>query len=107
MSARQNQSDTGSPAAARSQARIPSEAVEIGFRLFESAYAAWVAAEAESGEALRGWFSGTTRPDGQGYFAYRAALDREEAAALDLQRLCELGKPGHPEGRGRAIEVAE
>jgi hypothetical protein len=27
------------------------------------------------------------------YLAYRAAVDREEAAARDLQRLCELTQP--------------
>jgi hypothetical protein len=51
------------------------------------------AAEVESEHALRGWFVADA-PQGAGaYLAYRAAVDREEAAARDLQRVSELTQP--------------
>jgi hypothetical protein len=53
----------------------------------------WVAAEVESEHALRAWFDAGV-PHGAGaYIAYRAAVDREDAAARDLQRLSELTQP--------------
>ena len=65
----------------------------IGVRLVDDAHMTWVAAEAESEHALRAWF-GATRPEDAGaYLAYRAAVDREQAAACDLQRLSELTQP--------------
>jgi hypothetical protein len=65
----------------------------IGVRLLDDAHMSWVAAEVESEHALRAWFQ-AGGPQGAGeYYAYRAALDREEAAAQDLQRLCELTQP--------------
>ena len=65
----------------------------IGVRLLDDAYMAWVEAEAESERALRTWFNGAGSQDATAYLAYRAAVDREEAAAGDLQRLCELTEP--------------
>jgi hypothetical protein len=64
----------------------------IGVRLLDDAHMTWVAAEVKSEHALRAWFDGAM-PDGAAYRAYRAAVDREEAAARDLQRLCELTRP--------------
>lgn len=60
----------------------------------------WTAAEAESGHALRAWFTATASDRTAAYLAYHAAVDREEAAALDLQRLCELTQPS-PSGLPR------
>jgi hypothetical protein len=57
----------------------------IGLRLLDDAYMAWVAAESEAGQALRAWSE--EGEHGAAYQAYRAAVDREEAAARDLQRL--------------------
>jgi hypothetical protein len=62
----------------------------IGIRLLDDAYMAWVAAESEAGEALRAWSEGASGRRRAGEHAYRAAVDREEAAARDLQRLHEL-----------------
>lgn len=62
----------------------------IGIRLLDDAYLAWVAAEAEAEDALRAWSEGVSGQNGAGYQAYRAAVDREEAAARDLRRLHEL-----------------
>jgi hypothetical protein len=42
---------------------------------------AWLAAEAEAGDALYAWFSGEPHERRDAYAAYVAALDREEAAA--------------------------
>jgi EAL domain-containing protein (putative c-di-GMP-specific phosphodiesterase class I) len=65
----------------------------IGVRLLDDAHMTWVAAEVESEQALRAWFDAAARQGQGAYFAYRAAADREEAAARDLQRLSELTQP--------------
>lgn len=59
----------------------------IGIRLLDDAYMAWRAAEGECEEALQSWLD---RAHARAYPAYRAALEREEAAARDLQRLSEI-----------------
>lgn len=65
------------------------ELAEIGVRLLDGAYMAWLVAARDCEEAMRAW-----RDDEPGgYWAYLAALDREEAAARDLQRLSELARP--------------
>jgi hypothetical protein len=69
-----------------------SEVGAIGIRLIDDAYMSWVAAEANCAEALRTWFDGGCRQD-RSYYAYRAALDREEAAARDLERLWAVVEP--------------
>lgn len=69
------------------------EVAEIGVRLLDDAYMVWFAAECECGQSLRAWFEATWRTRAAAYFAYRAALDREEAAARDLKRLSELAQP--------------
>ena len=56
-------------------------------RLIDDAYAIWVAAATECARALRTWFTSTSRNSTDAYWNYRAALDREEAAAHDLQLL--------------------
>lgn len=69
------------------------EIAEIGVRLIDDAYFAWFAAESECERALQAWLTATSSTPAAGYQSYRAALDREEAAANDLQRLLELAKP--------------
>jgi hypothetical protein len=54
-------------------ARISRDVAVIGVRSLDDGHLTWVAAEA--------------------YAAYRAAVAREETAARDLQRLCELTQP--------------
>jgi hypothetical protein len=66
------------------------ELAEIGVRLVDDAYMAWVIAENESDHALHDWFMATAGRRAAAFCSYRAALDREEAAARDLQRLSEL-----------------
>jgi hypothetical protein len=65
------------------------EVAKIGVRLIDGAYMAWLVAERECDQALRAWQE--ERPGA--YWGYRAALDREEAAARDLERLSELASP--------------
>jgi hypothetical protein len=69
--------------------KLECEIAEIGVRLIDGAYMAWLVAERECEQALRDWQE--ERPGA--YWGYRAALDREEAAAHDLQRLAELARP--------------
>jgi hypothetical protein len=71
---------------------IASEVAAIGVRLLDDAYMSWLAAESESSLALRAWLE-TAGPRHEAYFTYLAALDREQAAALDLQRLSTLAAP--------------
>jgi hypothetical protein len=65
----------------------------IAVRVLDDAHMTWVAAEVESEHALRAWFDTGAPHDADAYRAYRAALDREEAAARDLQRLSDLTQP--------------
>jgi hypothetical protein len=71
--------------------KVSAEVAAIGFRLLEDAHVAWVAATTECSEAMRAWFD-TPRYD-RAYYAYLAALDREEAAALGLARLTAVAEP--------------
>ena len=65
----------------------------IAVRVLDDAHMTWIAAELESEHALRAW-SEAGAPQGAGaYLAYRAAVDREEAAGRDLQRLSDLTQP--------------
>lgn len=65
----------------------------IGVRLLDDAHMTWVAAELEAERALRVWFAAPVAQGAGAYVAYKAAADREEAAADDLQRLSELTQP--------------
>ena len=65
----------------------------IAVRVLDDAHMTWVAAEVDSEHALRAWFDADAPGGAVAYLAYRAAVDREEAAAHDLQRLSELTRP--------------
>jgi hypothetical protein len=65
----------------------------IAVRVLDDAHMTWVAAEVESEHALRAWFEAAPPQAAGAYVAYRAAINREEAAARDLQRLCALIRP--------------
>ena len=69
--------------------KLDCDLAQIGVRLIDGAYMAWLVAERECDQALRAWQE--ERPGA--YWSYRAALDREEAAACDLQRLAEIARP--------------
>jgi hypothetical protein len=72
---------------------IDTELAEIGVRLLDDAYLAWFSAESECEGALHAWFQAAGSHRSGAYLTYRAALDREEAAARDLQRLWQLSAP--------------
>jgi hypothetical protein len=61
----------------------------IALRLLDDVYMAWSHAQIECHIALRAWLDTSSSSRGA-YYAYRAALDREEAAATDLERLSQL-----------------
>lgn len=73
--------------------KLGDELAEIGVRLLDDAYIAWLDAESDCQRALSGWFAGASGNSTEAYLAYAAALDREEAAARDLQRLSQLTQP--------------
>ena len=74
-------------------ADLNTELVAIGVRLLDDAYLAWCGAESESEAALQTWWQATDSSRSVAYAAYRAALEREEAAARDLERLWGLVEP--------------
>jgi hypothetical protein len=73
--------------------RSDTEIATIGVRLIDDAYVAWFNAESECATRLRAWFQATGEGREIAYVSYRAALDREEASARDLERLWRLGDP--------------
>lgn len=66
---------------------VTPELAKISIRLLDDAYMAWCAAAACCHEAMRGWCDAALHDRAAANAAYRAALDREEAAADDLARL--------------------
>jgi len=68
------------------------EIAEIGVRLLDGAYVAWLVEETESERALRAWLDAGWS-NHEAYLAYRASVEREEAAARDLERLWTLAGP--------------
>ena len=95
MSTRPEDSASPGSAATRTRPRKRHELAEIGIRLLDEAHVAWQRAELECEQALRAWYDGPPRPSVDRYLSYRAALDREQAAARDLLRLWELASAGH------------
>jgi hypothetical protein len=83
------------------------EVAGIGVRLLDDAYVAWLAAESECERALKSWFNGSSRTSSAAYLSYRAALDREEAAANDLRRLSRLAQPCRESLAGEARSVTQ
>jgi hypothetical protein len=70
---------------------VSPEIAAIGIRLLEDAHMAWVAAATECSEALHAWFEAPRYE--RAYYAYLAALDREQAAAHGLERLATVAEP--------------
>lgn len=94
MSTRQQDSTPAGPATSK-RPRKRLELAEIGIRLLDEAHAAWQRAELECELALEAWYEGPPRESTDRYLSYRAALDREQAAAHDLERLWDLARSGH------------
>jgi hypothetical protein len=81
-----NQTTMGATQADRPRART----VAVSHDVLDHARAAWRGAERDCERALHTWYAADAQQRRTRYFAYRAALDREEAAARDLDRLTEL-----------------
>jgi hypothetical protein len=62
----------------------------IGIRLVDEAYVSWCTAQMQCQTALRQWFDAGPRDRAEANSIYRAALDREQAAARDLEWLSRL-----------------
>jgi hypothetical protein len=83
------------------------EIATIGVRLIDDAYVAWFNAESECETQLQAWFRATGERRGIAYVSYRAALDREEASARDLERLWRLAEPCRAAVANEAESVPE
>jgi hypothetical protein len=70
--------------------RISREVASIGIRLVDEAYMSWCTAQMQCHDALRAWFDARPHDRAEANCAYRAALDREQAAARDLESLSQL-----------------
>jgi hypothetical protein len=68
---------------------VVDNAATVGTRLADGAYVAWQAAKIECELAFKEWQVGERRR-ATAHIAYRAALDREEAAARDFEMLSRL-----------------
>ena len=67
--------------------RVPTEIMLTHWGTVSDVYCEWFNAEQESGAALRAWYAAAPAQRAAGFAGYRAALDREEAAAKRLHRL--------------------
>jgi hypothetical protein len=81
------------PIPARINRNTSRDLAVIAVRVLDDARMTWVAAEVDSENALHAWFDAGAPQVAGAYLAYRAAVDREDAAARDLQRLSELTQP--------------
>jgi hypothetical protein len=70
--------------------RISREVPGVSVRLVDAAYMSWCTAQSQCQTALRAWFDAAPRDRAEANCAYRAALDREQAAARDLESLSQL-----------------
>jgi hypothetical protein len=69
---------------------VSREVAIIGIRLVDEAYMSWCTAEVQCQNALRAWLDARPHDRAEANCAYRAALDREQAAARDLESLSQL-----------------
>jgi hypothetical protein len=69
---------------------ISREVASLAIRLVDEAYMSWCTAQTQCQSALRAWFDAGPRDRAEANWAYRAALDREQAAASDLESLSQL-----------------
>jgi hypothetical protein len=69
---------------------LPEDHVDIVIVLLDDAFLSWSIASCECRDALQAWFDAPWGQRAAASRAYFAALDREEAAARELQRLSAL-----------------
>jgi hypothetical protein len=72
--------------------RLTKESVEAAIRLLDEAFMSWSLACCECRVALQAWFDAPREERAAASCAYRAALDREEAAARYLEHLTTLSQ---------------
>jgi hypothetical protein len=72
---------------------IEAAIAEIPIRRLDDAHLAWFIAESECERALRAWGAGSGDDADTAFCSYLAALDREESAALHLERLWRATEP--------------
>jgi hypothetical protein len=65
--------------------KTEADVATITVGVLDDAYCGWFTAESECEMALRDWFHATKDTREVTYLAYRAALDREEASARELE----------------------
>jgi hypothetical protein len=70
--------------------RMSREVASIGTRLVDEAYVSWCTAQLQCQTVLREWFDAGPRDRAEANSIYRVALDREQAAARDLEWLSRL-----------------
>jgi hypothetical protein len=70
--------------------RVSGEVASTGLRLVDEAYMSWRTAQMQCQTAMRAWFDARPRYRAEANSVYRAALDREQAAAHDLESLSDL-----------------
>ena len=107
MSTRRHDSTPARSVATHNRPRKRHELAEIGIRLLDEAHAVWQRAELECEQALRAWHDGSPRTRSAAYLSYRAALDREQAAAHDRQRLWELAWSGRDALKAASMPAGE
>lgn len=73
---------------------LTQDGVEIAIRMLDDAFMTWSLACTECRTALAAWFDAPPAERAAARWAYRAALDREEAAARDLERLTAMSQAG-------------
>jgi hypothetical protein len=70
--------------------RMSREVASVGIRLIDEAHMSWCTSQVQCQTALRAWFDAGPHDRADANCAYRAALDREQAAARDLESLSRL-----------------
>jgi hypothetical protein len=70
---------------------LTGHAAKIATLLADSAFVAWQTAQLESDIALDAWRAAGRGRSATAHLVYRAAVDREEAAARHFEQLCHIG----------------
>jgi hypothetical protein len=70
--------------------RMSRELASVEIRLIDEAHMSWCTAQVQCETALRAWFEAGPHDRAEANCVYRAALDREQAAAHDLESLSQL-----------------
>jgi hypothetical protein len=70
--------------------RMSREVASVEIRFIDEAHMSWCTAQVQCETALRAWFEAGPHDRAEANCVYRAALDREQAAAHDLESLSQL-----------------